>query len=126
MDMARCPSKRVSAIAGRIVRTLYDHLGRLIYAEAQHWCPMNMQQLRDDADSARQGHELEGAIGEYIVPNLKRYRREATLYADIETFEDGVPTWSTPQGIPMIGAFGGPTTAQIGRASWRERVCPYV
>src|SRR3546814_18455687 len=110
MDMARCPSKRVSAIAGRIVRTFYDHLGRLIYAEAQHWCPMNMQQLRDYADSARQGHELEGAIGDYLVPNLTRYRREATQYADIETFEDGGPKCSPPQGMPHTRQISGTTT----------------
>lgn len=103
MDLVRCPKKLASRRAGKLTSIFYDHLGRLIYADAQGWKPMNMSQLREYVDRAREGHYLEGFAGEYIVPNSSRYRRESTLYADIELYEDGVPHWSEPL---QLGPFG--------------------
>jgi len=111
MDMARCPAKQVARRAGTIVRTFYGHLGRLIYADAQHWRPVNIDQLREYVDHARQGHTLEGFAGEYIVPNWQRYSREAAMYADVEVYEDGVPQWSAPTGSLSKTIFGGPPNA---------------
>lgn len=96
MDLVRCPGKKIARRVGRIVRTFYDHLSRLIYADAQNWKPMNVAQLRDYVDNAREGHYLEGYIGEYIVPNWSRYSRESEMYADIELGEDREPRWNDP------------------------------
>ncbi|MEO7690924.1 MAG: hypothetical protein ABIS51_16705 [Sphingomonas sp.] len=112
MDMVRCPTKHVSRRAGAIVKTFYDHLGRLIYADAQHWRPANLDMLRTYVNEAREGHRLEGYVGEYIVPNWTRYSRESRLYADIEVHEDGIPQWSTPSGCGTKSVFGRPPTAQ--------------
>lgn len=111
VDLIRCPAKQVARRAAAMIRTFYDHLGRLIYADAQHWCPTDVDQLREYVDQAREGHALEGYAGEYIVPNWTRYSREATLYADIEVYEDGVPQWSTPTGKMTKSIFGGSPNA---------------
>lgn len=111
VDLVRCPAKQVARRAAGLIRTFYDHLGRLIYVDAQHWSAVDIAQLREYVDLAREGHALEGYIGEYIVPNSTRYRREAALYADIEMYEDGVPQWSAPQGSLSKSIFGGPSNA---------------
>jgi hypothetical protein len=110
VDLIRCPPKQVARSAAAMIKNFYDHLGRLIYVDAQHWCPTDVDQLREYVDQARAEHALEGYVGEYIVPNWKRYSREATLYADIEVYEDGVPQWSAPTG-KMKSIFGGPPSA---------------
>src|SRR3546814_17125719 len=89
-----------------MIKTFDAHLGRLIYADAQHWCPTDVDQLREYVDQACEGHALEGYAGEYIVPNWTRYSREAALNADIEVYEDEVPPWSTPQGKMTKSIFG--------------------
>lgn len=111
VDLVRCPAKQVARRAAALIKTFYDHLGRLIYVDAQHWCPTDVEQLREYVDQAREGHALEGYVGEYIVPNWTRYSREATLYADIEVYEDGVPQWSAPGGKMTKSIFGGPPNA---------------
>lgn len=102
MDLVRCPQKIAGDRAGKLVGTFYDHLGRLIYAEAQGWKPMHMAQLREYIDGAREGHYLEGNMGEFIVPNASLYRRESTMYADIEVYEDGTPQWSAPSKLMSV------------------------
>ncbi len=103
MDMVRCPSKLVSSKVGTIVGWFYDHLARLIYAEAADWKPMHIAQLREYVDSQRKAHYLEGHFGEYIVPNWSIWKREGQLYADIEVYEEGVPSWNMPTGY--VNAF---------------------
>jgi hypothetical protein len=95
IDMVRCPPKVVASKVGSIVGWFYDHLARLIYAEAVSWKPMHVAQLREYVDSQRKAHYLEGH-GEYIVPNWNVFMRESQLYADIEAYEDGAPGWNTP------------------------------
>jgi hypothetical protein len=101
MDMVRCPERLVAQCASRIARTFYSHLGRLIYAEAQGWRPVNLAQLRAYVDETRRAHDLEGYAGELIMPNWNRYSRESAMYADIELHEDRVPRWNEPR------SFGG-------------------
>lgn len=109
IDMVRCPAKVVATRAGAIMKTFYDHLGRMIYAEAQHWSASDIAELRGYVDEERKGHYLEGYVGEYIVPNAMRYRREARMYADIEVYENEEPQWSAPRGDGGTkGLFGGP------------------
>lgn len=102
MDLVRCPTKLVSKRVGKLVKIFYDHLGRLIYAEAQSWSAVNVTQLREYVDHSREGHYLEGNMGEYIVPNWSRYSRESAMYADIEVHEDGVH-WNEPQQLGALG-----------------------
>ncbi len=102
MDLVRCPKKLASNRVGKLTSIFYDHLGRLIYAEAQSWRPVNVAQLREYVDRSREGHSLEGYAGEYIVPNWNRYSRESTLYADIEVHEDGAPHWNHPTQLGSI------------------------
>lgn len=99
MDLVRCPPKLASAKVGAIIRRFYEHLARLIYADAADWKPMHVAQLRQYVDSQRKAHYLEGSVGEYIVPNWNVSKRESQLYADIEAYEDGVPGWNAPNGF---------------------------
>jgi hypothetical protein len=116
MDLVRCPQKLVSRRVGKLTSIFYDHLGRLIYADAQGWKPMHMTQLRDYVDHAREGHYCEGYAGEYIVPNASRYRRESTLYADVELYEDGVPHWSAPLNLGAFSMVFPPMALTIAQA----------
>ena len=64
MDAVRCPSCLIGSKMGNIVGWFYDHLARLIYAEAASWRPVNVAQLREYVDSSRKAHVLEGSVGE--------------------------------------------------------------
>jgi hypothetical protein len=96
MDIVRCPPGLVASKIGHLVDRFYDHLARLLYATAQTWKPMHTSQLRDYVDEQRRAYYLEGDYGEWITPNWIIARRESTLYADIEAYEDGIPNWSRP------------------------------
>jgi hypothetical protein len=99
MDMVRCPQKLGASKMGDMVKWFYDHLARIIYANATSWKPMDMTQLREYVDKTRKAHYLEGDYGEYILPNFEISSRESRLYADIEAYEDRKPMWSAPQGF---------------------------
>ncbi|WP_061276831.1 hypothetical protein [Komagataeibacter xylinus] len=97
LDIVRCPPAQVSSRVGRIVKKVfYDHLARLIYAEAQSWKPVDVAQLQEYVDTKRQSHYLEGGMNEYIMPNWALYSRESVMYVDIEVYEDGKPQWNDP------------------------------
>jgi hypothetical protein len=104
MDIVRCPPELVASKIGLLVGRFYDHLARLLYAEAQRWKPMHVSQLREYIDEQRKAHYLDGHSGEYIVPNWNISRRESQLYADVEAYEDGAPMWSKPTG--RVSGFG--------------------
>jgi hypothetical protein len=97
MDAVRCPPKLVASKLNRIVGWFYDHLARLIYAEAVSWKPMHLAQLREYVNQQRRGHYLEGHAGEYIMPNWTIYQRESRLYADIEAHQDDALHWNAPR-----------------------------
>ncbi len=88
VDAVRCPPKLISSKLNRIIGWFYDHLARLIYADAVSWKPMNFTQLREYVDRQRRGHYVEGYAGEYIMPNWAVYERESGLYADVEAYQD--------------------------------------
>jgi AbiV family abortive infection protein len=106
VDAARCPAKLVPSKMNRFVDRFYDHLARLIYAEAVSWKPTNLAELREYVDRARRGHYLEGHAGEYIMPNSTIYRRESRLYVDVEAYQDEALTWTEPRdpyvGLPFL------------------------
>ena len=116
IDAVRCPSKLLSEKLGIILNNFYDHLARLIYAEAQGWKPMHVALLQEYVNSSRQAHYLEGHVGEYIVPNWNVSRRESLLYADVEAYEEGVPQWNDPKsyvsGLPRFK----PTVLQVAES----------
>ena len=101
MDIARCPKRIVANRIGPMMRWYYDHLARTIYAKAASWSAMSVAQLRGYVAN-EQAHYLEGEYGEYIMPNSELFRRESTLYADIEVYEDGRPHWNRPTGVPTL------------------------
>lgn len=105
MDMVRCPKKLCASKMGVMVNWFYDHLARLIYANATSWRPMHVTQLQEYVDSSRQAHYLEGEFGEYILPNSELSSRESKLYADIVAYEDGQPMWSSPKGFDFDRSF---------------------
>ena len=47
MDIVRCPQQLCASKIGPMVRWFYDHLARLIYANATSWKPMHVTQLRE-------------------------------------------------------------------------------
>jgi hypothetical protein len=77
VDAVRCPPKLVASRLNRIVGWFYNHLARLIYAEAVSWKPTHLAELREYVDRQRRGHYLEGNAGEYIAPNWAVYQRES-------------------------------------------------
>ncbi|MCH7775912.1 MAG: hypothetical protein IH878_05140 [Gemmatimonadetes bacterium] len=96
IDIVRCPQKLRPSRIGPMMNWFYDHLARLIYIDAQGWKPVNAKQLQEYADDHRKSHYLEGAVGEYIMPNWTAWSRESMLYADIVAYEDGEPIWNEP------------------------------
>jgi hypothetical protein len=106
VDLVRCPPKRSAALAGTMMKWFYSHLARIIYADAQAWKPMSIDQLQEYVDNERPTHYLEGDFSEYIMPNSALYRREGAMYADVVGNEDAEPEWSSPLGpAPMFGSF---------------------
>jgi hypothetical protein len=96
MDVVRCPATLLGQRLPVMTSWFYNHLARLIYAKATRWKPVNTRQLQEYIDHSRQGHQLEGYAGEYIMPNWEVFRRETQLYVDIASFEDGTPVWNAP------------------------------
>ncbi len=116
MDIVRCPPKVRPSRIGPMMGWFYDHLARLIYIDAQHWKPVDAKQLQDYVDSHRRSHYLEGAVGEYIMPNWTTYSRESLLYADILTYEEGEPIWNEPDARGPMVDHGEPLQWQVCRA----------
>lgn len=119
MDAVRCPRKLIASKLNRIVGWFYDHLARLIYAEAVSWRPMHLAELREYVDQQRRGHFLEGHAGEYILPNWTIYQRESRLYVDIEVYQDGELNWNAPRhsytGFAVLDTFV-PAALQVAGA----------
>lgn len=109
MDAVRCPPKLIASKLNRIVGWFYEHLARLIYADAVSWRPMHFAQLREYVDLQRRGHFIDGHAGEYILPNWTIYQRESTLYVDIEADQDQGLNWSIPRnpytGLEALDSF---------------------
>jgi hypothetical protein len=105
-DAVRCPAKLVPSKMNRFIDRFYDHLARLIYAEAARWKRTNLAELRGYVDRARRGHYLDGHAGEYIMPNSTIYQRESRLYVDVEAYQDDMLAWSEPRdphiGLPFL------------------------
>lgn len=97
MDMLRCPKAQRARQNGSFVRWFYDHLARLIYADAVSWRPTDKRQLRSYVDLQRRSHVTDGAVGEYIVPSGPIPDRERRLYADVERLDDGTLMWNSPR-----------------------------
>jgi len=94
IDTLRCPVKDRDRAIQLGVKLFYNHMARLMYAEAASWKPVDRRQLREYVNENRKSHCVEGMLGEYIVPTGPIYDRERLLYADIETtYEDGIK-WS--------------------------------
>jgi hypothetical protein len=106
LDMVRCPKKLSASKIGFMVKWFYDHLARLIYANAASWSAKNVAELRRYVDNSRLAHYLEGNCGGYILPNSEIAKREGKLYADIEAYEDGKPQWHAPTGYTSHSFFG--------------------
>lgn len=100
IDVIRCPPKRIAGILDRQVTRFYGHLARLIYAELAEMWFTDIADLRKVVNPLRRAHDLEGNVGEYIIPNNTLYRRESKLYADVEAYEDGTPFWNAPVVYP--------------------------
>jgi hypothetical protein len=116
MDIVRCPPNIRPSRVGPMMGWFYDHLARLIYIDAQAWKPQDTNQLQKYVDNHRKSHYLEGAIGEYIMPNWTTYSRESLLYADIITEEEGEPIWNQPQGREPMFDRGDPFPWQLCQA----------
>jgi len=98
MDAVRCPDRLVSSKLSMLIGRFYGHLERLIYAQLAEWWCEDIARLRKAVEPLRKAHDLEGNIGEFIVPNSTLYQRESKLYADVEAYEDGTPVWNAPVG----------------------------
>jgi len=97
MDIVRCPITLLKSKLRKLIDLFYDHLARLIYAQASTWKPSKIEQLREYVDHSRQGHYTDGFAGEFIVPNWTVYERESRLYADVEATQYGSLVWSAPR-----------------------------
>ncbi|WP_330084845.1 hypothetical protein [Methylocystis iwaonis] len=114
MDMVRCPRKQLPARIGAMVGWFYDHLARIIYAEATDRIrATDVDYLRGAIEHMRKTCYLEGNMGEYILPNWELYIRESRLYADIEAYGDGDPGWSAPHVHERMFKDFEPTTIKL-------------
>ena len=102
IDLMRCPANRTAARTGPMMQWFYDHLARLIYADAQYWRPVTAADLQSYINNERKSHYLEGEYGEYIMPNWTLFRRESALYADVAADEVGKLQWMSPQRNPSV------------------------
>lgn len=116
MDMVRCPTRLVSSRIGSMVKWFYSHLARLIYSEAVTWKPMHVGQLREYVDDCRKSHHVDGAAGEYIMPNSTIFKREGVLYSDIAAYEDEGPSWSDPADLTRAYLFSRPPPPALSLA----------
>jgi hypothetical protein len=117
MDMVRCPRKQLPARIGTMIGWFYDHLARIIYAEAtDHIRATDVDYLRGAIEHMRKAYYLEGNLGEYIVPNWEIYMRESRLYADIEAYSDSDPSWSAPHVHERFFKDFVPTTIKLAEA----------
>lgn len=96
IDILRCPRSVVASRVGAMARWFYNHLARLIYADACTWKPMHVSQLQEYVNSERRMHVVEGDFGEYIFPNWRMFERESRLYADIASQDADTAFWSIP------------------------------
>ncbi|MGY2803563.1 hypothetical protein [Bradyrhizobium sp. USDA 4506] len=96
LDIIRCPEKRIAGKVNKLVGRFYGHLERLIYAQLSDWWSIDVADLRKAVEPLRKAHDLEGTMGEFIMPNSAIYQRESKLYADVEAYEDGTPVWNAP------------------------------
>ena len=121
MDMVRCPRRLVSSRMGSLVKWFYSHLARLIYAEAVSWRPMHVAQLREYVDLDRKSHHVDGAVGEYIMPNSTIFNREGVLYSDIAAYEGEGTSWNDPADLIHEMSFLGhpPTALRLAEAMSR-------
>ena len=112
MDIVRCPPKLRGRLVGQMFKWFYEHLPRLLYAEAQGWEPMTVRQLQEYLDNSRRSaRHLEAFAGRISsMPNSTLFARENRLYADIVTHEDGEPMWSEPSDWAQA-RFGGRRTS---------------
>ena len=113
VDLYRCPAARRAEIVGKVARRFYDHLTRLIYANAVRWRPVTKAELRSYVDGERRSHVVDGPIGEWIMASGPVVERERRLYADVERFDDGGLVWSEPRGLPVIGAHRPPPVLSL-------------
>lgn len=118
MDIVRCPKPLLASRIGDMVKWFYSHLARLIYAEAVDWKPTHVTDLRQYVDRRRKSHEVEGAVGEYIVPNWTTFNREGVLYADIAVYEGESIQWNDPADLIYDFSFPRhpPTVLQLAEA----------
>ena len=116
IDIVRCPPKLRPSRIGPMMTWFYDHLARLVYIDAQGWKPVNAKQLQEYVDHPRKSHYLEGALGEYIMPNWTTYSRESMLYADITTDEGGEPIWNEPDATASMFGYYEPFPWQVCQA----------
>ena len=122
MAMIRCPRQLVSSRMGSMVKWFYSHLARLIYAEATGWKSTDVAQLREYVDMGRKSHRVDGAVGEYIMPNSTIFRREGQLYADIEGYKDEGVSWSNPSSLIHPLSSSGQTPTALGLAESMSRL----
>ena len=113
VDLYRCPAARRAEVVGKVARRFYDHLARLIYANAVRWRPVTKAELRSYVDGERRSHVVDGPFGEWIMASGPVVERERRLYGDVERFDDGALVWSEPRGLPVIGAHRPPPAVSL-------------
>ncbi|MCP3468691.1 hypothetical protein [Bradyrhizobium sp. CCGUVB23] len=116
LDIVRCPEKRIAGKVNKLVARFYGHLERLIYAQLSDWWSIDVADLRKAVAPLRKVHDLEGNMGEFIMPNSTLYQRESKLYADVEAYEDGTPIWNAPVGHQSYYPARMPSVVQVVNA----------
>ena len=69
----------------------------------------------------RKSHHVDGAVGEYIMPNSTIFNREGILYSDIAAYEEEEPSWSDPMDLLHPLSFSGrpPTALRLAESMSR-------
>lgn len=99
VDAARCPKGRLS----EHLKKFYDHLARILYAEACGWNATTYGQLLTYLESERHEFYLDGPNDvDWIFRNRAVQQREGSMYVDYAEVEDGEHEWICPAIEPSL------------------------
>ncbi len=105
MDVVRCPDSLLNECLPKMCKWFYNHHVRLIYAEAASVTGYDVVELqREYADFMRKSLRIDGP-GAPIVPQWELWEREANLYADVASTDDGIAYWHAPLNIDSLESF---------------------
>jgi len=123
LDAIRCPPRRQQDI-NRTLGNFYQHLARLLYAEACRWHAMSLSKLDEYLRMDRYSHYLDGPNDvDFVYRNRALDSRDCFLYADLVD-HNGELEWQIPG--PRFGSIIPPEHDFLGVNVPEPKALPLV